>query len=105
VARINRRVAAMLLFASLSACAAKEPDLVGHWKSERSEFRITKDGDGYTIVVSNPNGMLGGVYKGPYRDGAIRVTGPLAPICPEVKYARDNDRLLFCGEEFARMRP
>jgi len=105
MARIHRRLAVMLPVALFAACGAKEPDLAGHWKSSRSEFRITREGDGYTIVVSNPNGMLGGVYKGPYRDGAIRVSGPLAPVCPEVKYARDSGHLLFCGEEFDRVQP
>jgi len=105
VPRIDRRLAAVLALVLFVACGAKDPDLAGHWKSARSEFLIAKEGDGYAIVVTNPNGMLGGVYKGPYRDGAIRVSGPLAPICPEIKYVRDNDRLLFCGEEFVRARP
>jgi hypothetical protein len=100
-----RTIAATLSLVLFTGCGAKEPNLVGRWKSSRSEFRITKEGDGYTVVVSNPNGMLGGVYKGPYRDGAIRVSGPLAPICPDVKYSRDSDHLMFCGEEFVRTGP
>ena len=100
-----RRLPTIMSLLLLAACGASEPNLAGHWKSERSQFTITKEGDRYTIIISNPSGMLGGTYKGPYRDGAIRVSGPLAPICPEIKYARDTDRLLFCGEEFVRAAP
>lgn len=81
---------------------ASTPELAGRWKSWRSEFRISKQGDQYVIVVSNPAGLLGGTYSGRFRDGALRLTGPLAPLCGEISYSRESDKLEFCGEEFER---
>jgi len=97
-----RRIAALIVLATLSACADKGPDLAGDWKSDRSTFRVTQQGETYTVVVKNPNGMLTGTYAGPWKDGAIQVKGPLAPLCPEIRYAKESGKLLFCGEEFVR---
>src|SRR5438874_2302913 len=103
-------VAALVLLAIVAASAvlfatsAATPDLTGRWKSWRSDFRISRERDIYTIVVNNPNGLLGGTYTGMFRHGAIHVTGPLAPLCGQIKYSRDTDKLEFCGEEFMRAR-
>ncbi len=77
--------------------------LIGQWKSWRSDFRIAKEGELYKIVVNNPNGLLGGTYLGRLRDGALQVTGPMAPRCPHITYVADTGKLEFCGEEFARV--
>jgi hypothetical protein len=82
---------------------ASPPQFAGRWKSWRSEFRISKQGDHYTIVVSSPGGLLGGTYRGQFRDGALRVTGPLAPLCAEISYSHESNQLEFCGEEFERL--
>jgi hypothetical protein len=76
------------------------PDLTGTWKSWRSDFRISKQGDLYTIVVNNPGGLLGGTYSGRFRNDAIQVSGPLAPLCGEISYSAETHKLEFCGEEF-----
>ena len=100
---MTRQFAGLVSVAMLAACASREPELAGHWKSQRSTFVVSRQGDVYTVVVDNPNGMLGGTYVGPYRAGAIRVKGPLSPVCPDIKYSSDPDRLVFCGEEFVRI--
>jgi len=100
---LRTKVVVLIAIALSIACSAKEPQLVGHWKSSRSTFVVTRDGDVYTVVVTNHNGMLGGTYVGLYRDGVIQVKGPLSAVCSEIRYARDTDHLQFCGEEFARI--
>lgn len=78
------------------------PDLTGEWKSWRSDFRISREGETYKIVVNNPNGFLGGTYVGKLHRDVIAVTGPLAPLCGQIQYSREGDKLDFCGEEFER---
>jgi hypothetical protein len=78
------------------------PDLSGTWKSWRSDFHITRQGDLYTIIVSSPGGLLGGSYSGRFRKDAIQVSGPLSPLCGEISYSADTHKLEFCGEEFVR---
>jgi hypothetical protein len=85
------------------AASSRAPDLTGQWKSWRSELQISRKADLFTIKVSNPNGLLGGEYRGKLRGDAIHVTGPLAPLCPEIKYVSDTRKLEFCGEEFERV--
>jgi hypothetical protein len=91
--------AALLRFGGYAA----DPDLTGTWKSWRSDFRISRQGDLYRIVVNNPGGLLGGTYSGRLRNDAIRVTGPLAPLCGEISYSAQTQKLEFCGEEFVRV--
>jgi hypothetical protein len=79
------------------------PDLSGGWKSWRSELRIARDGGTYRIAVTNPSGFLGGTYFGRPYDAVLAVSGPLAPLCSEMRYVKDGDKLQFCGEEFARV--
>jgi hypothetical protein len=79
------------------------PELTGEWKSWRSDFRITLDGKRYRIEVDSPNGFLGGVYLGELNRDVINVTGPLSPLCGEMRYQRESDKLEFCGEEFDRV--
>ncbi|MFZ0009965.1 MAG: hypothetical protein WAK94_17150 [Steroidobacteraceae bacterium] len=67
-------------------------------------MQISQNGDLFRIDISNPNGLLGGTYSGKFRDDAIHVTGPLAPLCGAMVYATDTHKLDFCGEEFARSR-
>ncbi len=83
--------------------ASAIPDLAGDWKSWRSAFRISHEGDAYKIVVDNPNGFLGGIYVGRPRGSAVAVTGPLSALCGEIQYVKDGDKLQFCGEEFERV--
>jgi hypothetical protein len=78
------------------------PNLTGRWKSWRSVLQISRDGDLFKIAVDNPNGLLGGTYRGKFLNDAINVTGPLAPLCGEIRYLRDTQKLEFCGEEFVR---
>lgn len=85
------------------AGSSQLPDLTGQWRSWRSELQISRKAELFTIEVSNPNGLLGGEYRGKLRGGAIHVTGPLAPLCPEIKYVSDTRKLEFCGEEFDRV--
>jgi hypothetical protein len=85
------------------AGSSRVPDLTGQWKSWRSQLRISRQAELFTIEVSNPNGLLGGEYRGKLRGDAIHVTGPLAPLCPEIKYVSDTHTLEFCGEEFERV--
>ena len=93
-------VAALLVMRSSGSHAV--PDLSGRWKSWRSELQISRKADVFTITVSNPSGLLGGQYSGSFRNGAIHVTGPLAPLCGSIDYVRDTHKLEFCGEEFER---
>jgi hypothetical protein len=86
------------------AGSSRAPDLTGAWKSWRSELEISRKAELFTIEVSNPDGLLGGEYRGKLHGDAIHVTGPLAPLCPEMKYVSDTRKLEFCGEEFARVR-
>lgn len=85
------------------ADSSPAPDLSGQWKSWRSQLQISRKAELFTIEVSNPNGLLGGEYRGKLRGDAIHVTGPLAPLCPEIKYVSDTHKLEFCGEEFDRV--
>ncbi len=78
------------------------PNVGGEWKSWRSTFLITPESGGYRIEVSNPDGFLGGIYKGEVKGGVIVVTGPMAALCGEIRYAKDDDALEFCGEAFQR---
>jgi hypothetical protein len=78
------------------------PNLIGLWKSWRSELNISRDGDLFTVTIDNPNGLLGGTYRGEFRDSAIHVRGPLAPLCGEIRYVTETQTLEFCGEEFER---
>ena len=94
-------VAAFLVMRSTGSRAI--PDLTGRWKSWRSELQISRKADMFTITVSNPGGLLGGEYSGRFRNGAIHVTGPLAPLCGSIDYVRDTRKLEFCGEEFERV--
>jgi hypothetical protein len=80
------------------------PNLIGRWKSWHSEMQISRDGDFLAITINNPNGLLGGNYSGKFLDGAIHVSGPLAPLCGEIRFFRDPQKLEFCGEEFERPR-
>jgi hypothetical protein len=80
------------------------PNLTGQWKSWRSELQISQDGDVFKVTIDNPNGLLGGTYRGEFLDSAIHVSGPLAPLCGEIRYVRDTQKLEFCGEEFERPR-
>jgi hypothetical protein len=84
--------------------ASAIPDLAGEWKSWRSAFRISHEGDAYRIVVDNPNGFLGGTYTGKPHGAAVAVTGPLSALCSEIRYVKDGNKLQFCGEEFERVR-
>jgi hypothetical protein len=102
--------AAVLVVAAIAAVFAVRlhdgsglPNLAGEWKSWRSAFRISREGDGYSIVVDNPSGFLGGVYAGKVRGDVVAVTGPLAPLCREIRYVKEGDKLQFCGEEFERV--
>lgn len=79
------------------------PPLTGHWKSWRSDMAISRHADLFTINVDNPRGLLGGRYTGHFRNDAIHVAGPLAPLCGEIKYVREARKLEFCGEEFERV--
>jgi hypothetical protein len=81
---------------------AGTPSLAGGWKSWRSELRISSGDDGYRIVVSNPDGFLGGVYTGRLRHDALELDGPLAALCGRMLYSREDDALEFCGEQFQR---
>ena len=107
---MNRtRIIFALAIAAIAAAAltrldrfARVPDLTGQWKSWRSDFRISRQGGVYQIVVNSPGGLLGGTYSGKFRDGAIHVTGPLAPLCGEIRYSAETHKLEFCGEEFER---
>jgi hypothetical protein len=82
------------------------PDLAGDWASWRSKFRISHDGDdGYTVVVTNPNGFLGGTYTATPRGSVLALRGPLAALCGQIEYVKDEDKLQFCGEEFQRAQP
>jgi hypothetical protein len=94
-------VAALLVMRSTASRAV--PDLTGRWKSWRSELLISRKADVFTITVSNPSGLLGGEYSGRFHNGAIHVTGPLAPLCGSIDYVRDTRKLEFCGEEFERI--
>jgi hypothetical protein len=94
-------VAVILVMRSSGAHAV--PELTGRWKSWRSELQISRDGDAFRIRISNPTGLLGGEYSGRFRDGALHVTGPLAPLCGSIDYVRDTHKLEFCGEEFERV--
>jgi hypothetical protein len=85
------------------ATSSRAPPLTGQWKSWRSELQISRKAELFTIEVSNPNGLLGGEYRGKLRGDAIHVTGPLAPLCPEIKYVSNTHKLEFCGEEFERV--
>jgi hypothetical protein len=78
------------------------PNLTGRWTSWRSELQISQDGDLLKIIINNPNGLLGGTYTGEFLHSAIHVSGPLAPLCGEIRYVRDTQKLEFCGEEFVR---
>jgi hypothetical protein len=78
------------------------PNLTGRWTSWRSVLQIYQDDDRFEIIVDNPNGLLGGTYRGKFLNNAIHVTGPLAPLCAEIRYLRDTRKLEFCGEEFVR---
>jgi hypothetical protein len=42
------------------------PNLTGRWKSWRSELQISRDGDLYKVTIDNPNGLLGGIYRGEF---------------------------------------
>jgi len=86
------------------AGSSPAPDLTGHWQSWRSKLQISRRAELFMIEVSNPNGLLGGEYRGRLRGDAIHVAGPLAPLCPEIKYVPDTHKLEFCGEEFERVR-
>jgi len=79
------------------------PELTGEWKSWRSDLRITLDGKRYRIEVDSPNGFLGGVYLGELNRDVIHVTGPLSPLCGEMRYQTESQKLEFCGEEFDRV--
>ena len=100
-------MAAVIIVANLMMRLAGHrdaPNLIGRWKSWRSEMQISRDGDFLAITIDNPNGLLGGNYKGKFLDGAIHVSGPLAPLCGEIRFSRDTQKLEFCGEEFERPR-
>jgi len=79
-------------------------ELIGQWKSWRSDLRISREGDIYKIIVDNPKGLLGGTYMAKLRGTVLYVTGPLASLCGEMDYSKDTDKLEFCGEEFTRVR-
>ena len=79
-------------------------ELIGQWKSWRSDLRISREGDIYKIIVDNPRGLLGGTYMAKLRGTVLYVTGPLASLCGEMDYLKDTDKLEFCGEEFTRVR-
>ena len=93
-------IVAAVAFGTRSGSAL--PDLAGDWTSWRSRFRISHDGDGYKIVVTNPNGFLGGTYTATAHGDGLPVRGPLAPLCRQIEYVKDEDKLQFCGEEFGR---
>jgi hypothetical protein len=95
-------VAAALMLQARVGRDDSAPDLTGQWKSWRSQFRISRQGDQYQIVVDNPGGLLGGTYSGTFRNDAIQVAGPLAPLCREIAWSAETRKLEFCGEEFAR---
>jgi hypothetical protein len=78
------------------------PNISGEWKSWRSAFVITPKPGGYRIEVTNPDGFLGGIYIGEPRGDVVVVTGPLSALCGEIRYARDDNALEFCGESFQR---
>jgi hypothetical protein len=78
------------------------PDISGEWKSWRSTFRIAREPGGYRIEVTNPDGFLGGVYIGKPKGDVVVVSGPMSALCGEVRYAKDDDALEFCGEAFLR---
>jgi hypothetical protein len=79
------------------------PSLTGHWRSWRSNMEISRHADVFTVSVDNPKGLLGGKYSGHFRNDAIHVVGPLAPLCGDIKYVPVSHRLEFCGEEFERV--
>jgi hypothetical protein len=81
------------------------PDVSGEWKSWRSTFVVTSEPGGYRIVVTNPDGFLGGTYRGEPNGNVIVVTGPMAALCGEIRYAKDDGALEFCGEAFQRSPP
>jgi len=83
----------------------QKPGIVGDWKSWRSSIRIAQEGDGYRMVITNPNGFLGGNYTGESHRDVITVVGPLSALCGHMQYMRDDDTLDFCGEEFQRVKP
>src|ERR1700728_1502286 len=100
-------LAAVMIVANLAmrlAAHRDAPNLMGRWKSWRSEMQISRDGDFFAITINNPNGLLGGNYSGKFLDGAIHVSGPLAPLCGEIRVFRNAQKLEFCGEEFERPR-
>jgi len=103
IAPIVLAVAIAVGYAVRKHDASAIPDLAGDWKSWRSAFRISHDGDTYRIVVDDPNGFLGGTYIGKPRGGTVAVTGPLSALCGEIQYVKDGDKLQFCGEEFERV--
>lgn len=100
-------IAGVVLVVALAAVVASRmrgtaaiPDLAGDWKSWRSEFRVSRDGDRYRIVVTNPDGFLGGTYFGTPHGSVLVVAGPLAALCGRIEYVKEGDKLQFCGEEF-----
>jgi len=103
IAPIVLAVAIAVGYAVRKHDASAIPDLAGDWKSWRSAFRISHDGDTYRIVVDDPNGFLGGTYIGKPRGGTVAVTGPLSALCGEIQYVKDGDKLQFCREEFERV--
>ena len=108
-AKTNLWIAAVLALVAIVIAIAwvrshsSAPDLDGEWKSWRSEFRISRGDKGYTIVVNNPDGFLGGVYTGRLRRNVLKVEGPLAPLCSQIVYSSEDDKLEFCGEQFERV--
>jgi hypothetical protein len=109
--RRKRRWIAVCVVFSLAAAAYalhqhdQIPNIVGDWRSWRSDMHITQDGDSYRMAIVNPNGFLGGNYSGQLHRDVITVSGPLSTLCKRMQYVRDDDKLEFCGEEFEHVKP
>lgn len=111
---MGRRLKIVFVTVALAAVAAAgalvmrahgdpAPPIAGQWKSWRSDFIITRDGRLYTIVAVSRAGLLNGTYRGEWRGGgALKLSGPLAPLCPQMTYEQHPEALEFCGEQFVR---
>ncbi|MEY3759064.1 MAG: hypothetical protein RIR39_555 [Pseudomonadota bacterium] len=85
----------------LGACSVGGPDLTGSWKGQDVTFEVSKEGELYKVVVNNPGGMVNGTFTGKYQDGAIKVG---APMCGDITYSKEADKLYFCGAELGRVK-
>jgi|GEM_PF-3145394 len=89
----------------LAACAPRPPDLSGVWKNNHATLTITQDGKSYQILVTDPQGLLGGAYQGIFERARLTMTGPMASLCGPSKYEERETTLYFCNEPYHRVKP